>query len=71
MLDLNEIIRKLINTARLEMFIDKAGVLILDDKKKECQTMFIGDETDQSRPMKTNAYSTMTRLSISFHKTRS
>ncbi len=44
MLDLNEIIRKLINTARLEMFIDKAGVLILDDKKKECQTMFLGDE---------------------------
>jgi class 3 adenylate cyclase len=46
MLDLDEVIRKLINTARLEMFIDKAGVLILDDKKKECQTMFIGDEQE-------------------------
>ncbi len=45
MLDLDEVIRKLIDTARLEMFIDKAGVLILDDKKKECQTVFIGDET--------------------------
>jgi len=46
MLDLDEVVRKLINTARLEMFIDKAGVLILDDKKKECQTMFIGDEVE-------------------------
>ena len=44
MLDLDEVIRKLINTARLEMFIDKAGVLILNPQKRECQTMFIGDE---------------------------
>jgi class 3 adenylate cyclase len=50
MLDLDEVIRKLINTARLEMFIDKAGVLILDEKKKECQTMFIGDETEPVKP---------------------
>lgn len=50
MLDLNEVIRKLINTARLEMFIDRAGVLILDDRKKECQTMFIGDENEEVKP---------------------
>lgn len=46
MLDLDEVIRKLINTVRLEMFIDKAGVLILNPQKKGCQTMFIGDEQD-------------------------
>jgi GAF domain-containing protein len=50
MLDLDEVIRKLINTARLEMFIDRAGVLILDEKKKECQTMFIGDEQESDNP---------------------
>ena len=50
MLDLDEVIRKLINTVRLEMFIDKAGVLILDDKKKECQTIFIGDESEGVKP---------------------
>ncbi|HZV47354.1 MAG TPA: adenylate/guanylate cyclase domain-containing protein, partial [Thermodesulfovibrionales bacterium] len=50
MLDLDEVIRKLINTVRLEMFIDKAGVLILNPQKKECQTIFIGDETEGVKP---------------------
>jgi class 3 adenylate cyclase len=50
MLDLDEVIRKLINTVRLEMFIDRAGVLILNPQKKECQTIFIGDETEGVKP---------------------
>ena len=50
MLDLDEVIQKLINTVRLEMFIDKAGVLILDEKKKACQAMFIGDDQEPVKP---------------------
>lgn len=42
-LDLSEVINKIIRTVRKEMFIDKAGVLLLDPQKKECQRLFIGD----------------------------
>jgi class 3 adenylate cyclase len=45
-LDLNEVVRKIIGTVRNELFIDKAGVLLLEPQKKECENFFIGDETD-------------------------
>jgi class 3 adenylate cyclase len=45
-LDLSEVINKIIHTVRKEMFIDKAGVLLLEPQKKECQTFFVGDEAD-------------------------
>lgn len=44
MLNLDEVIRKLIDTVRHEMFIDRAGVLILNPQKSECQTIFVDDE---------------------------
>lgn len=45
LLNLDEIIRQVIHTVRKEMFIDTAGVVILDRKKKSSQTFFIGDES--------------------------
>lgn len=45
-LNLDEIIRKMIDTVRREMFIDTSGVIVLDPAKEECQSLFIGDETD-------------------------
>jgi adenylate cyclase len=45
-LNLTEVIKRIINTARKEMFIDTAGIILLDSQKKECQTLFIGDETN-------------------------
>jgi class 3 adenylate cyclase len=41
--DLNEIIGKVIGTVRKEMFVDSAGIVLLDDRKKACQAIFIGD----------------------------
>jgi class 3 adenylate cyclase len=42
-LDLNEIISKVIGTVRQEMFVDTAGVVLLDDRKKECRSIFMGE----------------------------
>ncbi len=45
-LNLTEVIKRIIDTARKEMFIDTAGIILLDSQKRECQTLFIGDETN-------------------------
>ena len=42
--DLNELVRQVIETVRKELFVDQAGVVLLDDRKKACQAVFIGDE---------------------------
>lgn len=47
MLSQNEIIMQLINTVRKDMFVDTAGVIMLDSKNKSCQTLFIDDESDK------------------------
>jgi class 3 adenylate cyclase len=48
-LNLTEVIKRIINTVRKEMFIDTAGVILLEPQKKECQTLFIGDSSDKGR----------------------
>jgi class 3 adenylate cyclase len=45
LLNLDEIIKQVIHTVRKEMFIDSAGVVILDPKKKLSQSFFVGDES--------------------------
>ncbi len=42
-LDLNEVIGKLIHTVRKKMFIDTAGVVLLESKKLMCQPFFVED----------------------------
>lgn len=49
MLDLNEVVKKIIDTVRKEMFIDRAGVVLFEPAKKECQTLFIADEAQEMR----------------------
>ncbi len=53
LLNLNEIIKQVIHTVRREMFIDTAGVILVEPQKKGCQTFFVGDEPgnvkDQSK----------------------
>ena len=48
-LDLSEVIRKIIFTVRAEMFIDTAGVIMLEPQKKECQTLFVSDDPDSGK----------------------
>ncbi len=43
LLNLNEIIKLIIHTVRQEIFIDAAGVILLEPQKKGCQTFFIAD----------------------------
>jgi adenylate cyclase len=43
-LNINEVIKKIIHTVRAEMFIDSAGVILMEPKKNKCQTLFIADE---------------------------
>jgi class 3 adenylate cyclase len=45
-LNLTEVIKKIIHTVRKEMYIDNAGVILLEPQKKECQTVFIDEESD-------------------------
>lgn len=49
LLDFDEIIKKVIGTVRNEMFIDTAGVIVLDPKKQACQTFFIGDGPNNTK----------------------
>lgn len=44
-LNLTEVIKRIINTVRKEMFIDTAGIILFEPQKKDCQTLFIGDES--------------------------
>ena len=48
-LNLAEVTKKIINTARREMFIDTAGVVMMDHQKKECQPFFIGDGSNNMK----------------------
>jgi len=43
-LNLDEIIKRIINTVRKEMFIDTAGVVLLEPQSNCCRTVFIGDK---------------------------
>jgi class 3 adenylate cyclase len=43
-LNLNEVIKKIIHTVRAEMFIDSAGVILMEPQKNKCQALFISDE---------------------------
>jgi hypothetical protein len=44
MLNLDEILRQVIGTVRKEMFVDTAGVVVLEPEKKASQTYFVGDD---------------------------
>lgn len=44
-LNIDEILKRIINTLRQEMFIDRAGVILLEPRK-ECRTLFITDEPE-------------------------
>lgn len=44
MLNLDQIIKQVVHTVRKEMFIDAAGVILLESQKKACQTFFVADE---------------------------
>jgi len=48
-LNLTEVVKRIISTVRKEMFIDTAGVILLEPLKKECQTFFIGDSSDKGK----------------------
>jgi serine phosphatase RsbU (regulator of sigma subunit) len=50
LLNLDEVIRQVIYTVRKEMFIDTAGVVLLETKKRSCQTLFIGNNDDHKNP---------------------
>jgi class 3 adenylate cyclase len=43
LMDLDAIISKVIYTVRERLFLDKAGVVLLDNSKKECHTLFMED----------------------------
>lgn len=45
LLNMDEIIKQVIHTVRKQMFIDTAGVVILDPKKKMSQSFFVRDES--------------------------
>lgn len=44
MLNLDQIITQVIYTIRREMFVDTAGVIVLEPEKKVCRGFFLGDE---------------------------
>jgi class 3 adenylate cyclase len=44
-LNLDEVLRRIINTLRKEMFIDRAGVILLEPQK-ECKALFISDAAE-------------------------
>ncbi len=45
-LNLDEIIERILYTIRTEMFIDTAGIILLEPQKKMCQTLFISDQPE-------------------------
>ena len=44
-LNLEEIVRKIIHTVRKEMFIDMSGIIVLEPKKQVSQAVFVADGT--------------------------
>ena len=43
-LNLHEIVKRILHTVRNVMFIDAAGVILLEPQKQECRSLFIADE---------------------------
>lgn len=43
-LNLDDIIMQIVNTLRREMFVDTAGLVILEAEKKSCRAFFVSDE---------------------------
>jgi len=44
MLDLDQIVKQVVHTIRTEMFIDTAGIIVLEPQKQACRAFFAGDE---------------------------
>jgi class 3 adenylate cyclase len=49
LMDLDSFFNKMIQIVRTAMFIDRAGVLVLDTRTGECQSVFLGDTPEQAR----------------------
>jgi len=49
MLNLDEILRQVIGTVRKEMFVDTAGVVVVEREKKTSLTYFVGDDPDSGK----------------------
>lgn len=47
LVDLNAFITKVVQTVRKDLFVDRAGVILLDTRKQECQSLFFGERSDQ------------------------
>ena len=45
--DIQAFLAKVIQTLRRDMFLDHAGVILLDNRKQECQAIFHGDNPDE------------------------
>lgn len=45
MLNLDQIVKQVVHTIRKEMFIDTAGVIVLEPKTQTCWTFFVGDQS--------------------------
>ena len=52
--DLQEIIKQVIQKVRKELFLDSAGVILLDDRKKDCQALFLADGLDKGTEQEKN-----------------
>jgi len=48
-LDLDDIIMQIVKTLRREMFVDTAGLVILETQKKSCQAFFVSDGQDDGK----------------------
>jgi class 3 adenylate cyclase len=48
LLNLDEVINRIINTVRQEMFINPAGVVLLDPDNHRCRSLFISDKGDSA-----------------------
>ena len=45
MLNLDQIVTQVVHTLRKEMFVDTAGVIILEPKMGACRSLFVGDDS--------------------------
>ena len=48
LLNLDEVINRIIHTVRQEMFINPAGVVLLDPDNRRCRSLFISDKGDST-----------------------
>ncbi|PYT06033.1 MAG: hypothetical protein DMF49_12405 [Acidobacteria bacterium] len=44
LLNFDQIVRQVVHTIRKEMFIDTAGVIVLEPQRQKCWTFFVGDQ---------------------------